>query len=72
VFVSDEQKTNTIEVNGKINDTDVKYRLKENDVKAIDIIPKKYYNNILKCAYNRKEKYIPKNKIRKNPKKMYL
>ena len=46
--------------------------LKENIVKAIYIIPKEYYNNILEGAYNRKEKYIPKNKTRKNPKKMYL
>jgi len=46
--------------------------LKENIVKAIDTIPQQYYNNILEGAYNRKEKYIPKNKTRKNPKKMYL
>jgi hypothetical protein len=46
--------------------------LKENVVKAIDIIPKEYYKNILEGAYNRKEKYIPKNKTRKNPKKKYL
>jgi len=46
--------------------------LKENIVKAIDIIPKEYYKNILEGAYNRKEKYIPNNKTRKNPKKKYL
>jgi len=46
--------------------------LKGNVVKAIDIIPKEYYKNILEGAYNRKEKYIPKNKTRKNPKKKYL
>jgi len=45
--------------------------LKENIVKAIDIIPKEYYKNILEGAYNRNEKYVPKNKTRKNPKKMY-
>jgi len=46
--------------------------LKENIVKAIDIIPQEYYKNILEGAYNRKEKYIPKNKTRKNSKKIYL
>ena len=46
--------------------------LKENIVKAIYLIPKEYYKNILEGAYNRKEKYVPKNKTRKNPKKMYL
>ena len=46
--------------------------LKENIVKAIEIIPKEYYKNILEGAYNRKEKYVPKNKTRKNPKKRYL
>jgi hypothetical protein len=45
--------------------------LKENIVKAIDIIPKENYKNILEGAYNRNEKYISKNKTRKNPKKMY-
>jgi hypothetical protein len=45
--------------------------LKENIVKAIDIIPKEYYKIILEGAYNRNKKYIPKNKTRKNPKKMY-
>jgi hypothetical protein len=45
--------------------------LKENIVKAIDIIPKEYYKNILEGVYNRNKKYIPKNKTRKNPKKMY-
>ena len=29
--------------------------LNENVVKAIDIIPKEYYNNILERAYNTKE-----------------
>jgi transposase len=46
--------------------------LKENIVKAIEIIPNEYYKNILEGAYNRKEKYVPKNKTRKNPKKRYL
>ena len=46
--------------------------LKENIVKAIDLIPKEYYKNILEGSYNRKEKYVPKNKTRKNSKKMYL
>ena len=46
--------------------------LKENIMKAIDIIPHEYYKNILEGAYNRKEKYVPKNKTRKNPKKRYL
>jgi hypothetical protein len=46
--------------------------LKENIVKAIQLIPKEYYKNILEGAYNRKEKYVPKNKTRKNPKKRYL
>lgn len=46
--------------------------LKENIVKAIQLITKEYYKNILEGAYNRKEKYVPKNKTRKNPKKNYL
>ena len=46
--------------------------LKENIVKAIDLIPKEYYKNILEGAYNRKEKYVPKNRTRKNPNKIYL
>ena len=46
--------------------------LKENVVKAIYVIPTEYYKNILEGAYNMKEKYIPKNKTRKNPKKKYL
>ena len=46
--------------------------LRENITKAIEIIPKEYYKNIIGGAYNRKEKYIAKNKTRKNPKKMYL
>lgn len=44
--------------------------LKENIVKAIEIIPKEYYKNILEGAYNRNEKYVPKNNTRKNPRKM--
>jgi hypothetical protein len=32
---------------------------------------KEYYKNILEGAYNRNEKYVPKNKTRKYPKKMY-
>jgi hypothetical protein len=34
--------------------------LKENIVKAIDIIPKEYYKNILEGAYNRKENIYSK------------
>ena len=40
-------------------------------MKAINIIPKEHYKNILEGAYNRNEKYVPKNKTRKIPKKMY-
>lgn len=51
----------------------LKYKnLKENIVKAIEVIPNEYYKNILEGAYNRNEKYIAKNKTRKKPKKMYL
>jgi transposase len=46
--------------------------LKENIKKAIETIPKDYYKNILQGAYNRKEKYVAKNKTRKNSKKLYL
>ena len=46
--------------------------LKENIVKSIKLISKKYYRKILEGAYNRREKYVPKNKTRKNPKKKYL
>ena len=46
--------------------------LKENIIKAINIIPQEYYKNILEGAYNRKEKYIEKNKTRKKSQKMYL
>ena len=45
--------------------------LKENIAHAIERIPIGYYKNIIEGAYNRKEKYVPKNKTRKNPKKMY-
>ena len=45
--------------------------LRENIANAIDIIPKEYYKNIIEGAYNRNEKYVPKNKTRKTPKKMY-
>ena len=46
--------------------------LKENIADAIERIPKEYYKNIIEGAYNRKDKYNnPKNKTRKNPKKMY-
>ena len=45
--------------------------LKENIVKAINIIQPEYYENILRGAYNRNEEYVPKNKTRKNAKKMY-
>ena len=44
--------------------------LKENIQKVISEIPKEKYENIFKGAYDRPEKYIPKNKTRK-AKKMY-
>jgi transposase len=44
--------------------------LKENIQKVISEIPKEKYKNIFKGAYERSEKYIPKNKTRK-VKKMY-
>ena len=34
--------------------------LKENIIKAIEVIPNEYYKNILEGAYNRNEKYIAK------------
>ena len=44
----------------------VKYEnLKENIQKVISEIPKEKYENIFKGAYERPEKYIPKNKTRK-------
>lgn len=46
--------------------------LKENIRNAIENTPKHYYKNILEGAYNRREKYVAKNKTRKNAKKMYL
>jgi transposase len=46
--------------------------LKENITKAIENTPQTYYKNILEGAYNRKEKFVEKNKTRKNPKKLYL
>ena len=46
--------------------------LKENIRNAIENTPKHYYKNILEGAYNRREKYVTKNKTRKNAKKMYL
>jgi hypothetical protein len=46
--------------------------LNENIVRSINIIPKEYYKNIIEGAYNRKEKYVPKNKTRKNIKKRYI
>jgi len=46
--------------------------LKENIVKSIKLISKEYYRKILEGAYKRREKYVPKNKTRKNPKKKYL
>jgi hypothetical protein len=39
--------------------------LKENINKVIGEIPKEKYINILKGAYERPEKYVPKNKTRK-------
>jgi transposase len=46
-------------------------KLKENIENVISKIPKEKYRNIFKGAYERPEKYIPKNKTRKN-KKNYL
>jgi hypothetical protein len=46
-------------------------KLKENIVKVVKDIPIEYYKNIIDGAYNRKEKYVAKNKTRKN-KKVYL
>ena len=47
--------------------------LQENIVKAIQLIPRDYYKNIVEDAYHRKDKYIPKNnrknKTRKKDKK---
>ena len=39
--------------------------LKENIQKVISVIPKEKYENIFKGAYERPEKYVPKNKTRK-------
>ena len=39
--------------------------LKENIKKVISEIPKEKYENIFKGAYERPEKYVPKNKTRK-------
>jgi len=39
--------------------------LKENIQKVISEIPKERYENIFKGAYERPEKYVPKNKTRK-------
>jgi hypothetical protein len=44
--------------------------LKENINKVIGEVPKEKYENIFKGAYDRPEKYVPKNKTRK-VKKMY-
>jgi len=46
-------------------------KLKENITKVISEIPKEKYKNIFKGAYERPEKYVPKNKTRKF-KKNYL
>ena len=40
-------------------------KLKENIKKVIKDIPKEKYENIFKGAYERPEKYVPKNKTRK-------
>jgi len=42
--------------------------LKENIQKVISEIPKEKYENIFKGAYDRQEKYVPKNKTRKDNK----
>jgi hypothetical protein len=44
--------------------------LKENIKKVISEIPKEKYENIFKGAYERPDKYVPKNKTRK-VKKIY-
>ena len=50
----------------------LKYKnLQENIVKAIQLIPRDYYKNMVEGVYHRKDKYIPKNKTRKM-KKHYL
>ena len=46
-------------------------KIKENIESVISKIPKEKYRNIFKGAYERREKYIPKNKTRKI-KKNYL
>ena len=46
-------------------------KLKENIENVISKIPKEKYRNIFKGAYERPEKYVAKNKIRKI-KKNYL
>jgi hypothetical protein len=46
--------------------------LKENITKAIKNTPQTYYRNMLEGAYNRKGKFVEKNKTRKNHKKLYL
>ena len=42
----------------------------ENIQKVISEIPKEKYENIFKGAYERPEKYVPKNKTRKNKKEL--
>ena len=50
---------------------ELKYEnLKENINKVIGEIPKEKYENIFRGAYERPEKYVPKNKTRK-VKKIY-
>jgi len=45
---------------------ELKYEnLKENIQKVLNDIPKEKYENIFKCAYERPEKYVAKNKTRK-------
>lgn len=47
--------------------------LRENLTNAIEIMPKDYYKNIIvQSIYNRKEKYIAKNKTRKTERKCII
>ena len=46
--------------------------LKENITKTIRNIPKEKYKNIIKCAYERPEKYVSKKSNTRKIKKNYL
>ena len=43
--------------------------LRENITKAIEIIPKEYYKNIIEGAYNRKENILQRIKLAKTQRK---